>query len=403
VKVEAPDNPVMFGYGESAVRPGYGPQPTIYYYGGPALHTVGSDVTILATYGGPVTQRSTPKVSNIWGAPAIVATNYYEGKVVLFGPHPEWPGPGARMYAQALYYVASKPKSSVLEPPPTTALSEAAISDRAGAIRSTVGQIKPVLEETTRTAAEIVNFRAGDHYNPIGLWYDESLMTYCKELYTQLNDVQRYATKFQYEYSKLNILKGMVQNNPELLSLVQYSQNMISDFFNYTANLPAEGHKIEDTDWTGAGPFEAFDAIDEPTTFEQFTHIFQHVKNDTVQICLPFAENYTKRFQEYESLRIQNETAYTPEVNATLSELYLNISSSWPAGDLYKGMYTFRHPLDLLQYKIDYHLLNIITLADRTMEIVSYDEFALATAVGPWNYASAEMQAFMAHLEGAII
>jgi hypothetical protein len=45
----------------------------------------------------------------------------------------------------------------------------------------------------------------------------------------------------------------------------------------------------------------------------------------------------------------------------------------------------------------------MITLADRTAEVISHMEFALATAVGPWNYALAEMQAFFAHPEGAFM
>jgi len=403
IKVEQPTHPVMFGYGSSAVRPGYGPETTIYYYGGPAMHTIGSNATVLARYAGPVTQKDTPKVNDLWGSASIVAADYYQGKVVVFGPHPEWPGPGARLYAQALYHVANIAKPSRLEPKTFSSMSEADISERVTAIRATVGQIKPLLEETTRVAAKIVNLRVGDHYHPLGLWYDESVLSFAKELYSQLNDAQRYTVKFQYEYTKLNALKSMVQNDAQLSNLIDYAQNMISSFFNLTANLPKEPHTIAVTDWTGSGPFEPFDSQHEPTSFEMLTHVFEHINNETSKVLYPYALNYSTQFREYESLRIQNQTAYTPQVNQTLCDLYLNMSASWPAGPLYRGMYTFRHTLDLMQYKVDYHLLNILTLADRTMEILSYVDFALARAVGSFNYAFAEIQAFLAHPEGAFI
>ena len=56
-----------------------------------------------------------------------------------------------------------------------------------------------------------------------------------------------------------------------------------------------------------------------------------------------------------------------------------------------------------MQYKIDYHLLNLLTLADRIIEIISYVDFALATAVGPFNYTFVELQAFLARPEGPFV
>jgi len=403
IEVEESDHPVMFGYGANAARPGYGPKTTVYYYGGPAMYDVGYNATILAKYSGPVTQKITEKVSNILGEAAIISADYYSGKAVLFGPHPEWPGPGARLYAQALYYVANIPKPSRLEPNTSVPVPSMISADRVGKITSTVSQIKPILEETTRTAAKIVNMRAGDHYHPLGLWYDESVLAYSKELHNQLNEIQRAAVKFQYEYFKLNVLENMVGNDPESLQLINYAKAMINSFFNLTENLPSEPHSIDETDWTGAGPFEPFEPEDEATTFEDFVSIFQYINNETSAALYPYAKDYSKLFAEYERLRIQNETAYTPEVNATLADLYMNITSSWPAGPLYKGMYTFRHTLNIMQYKIDYHLLNLLTVADRTSEVISCVEFALAIKVGSWNYALAEMQAFLAYPSGPFV
>lgn len=407
LNVTQPNNPVMFGYGQSAVRPGYGPMPTMYYYGGPAFTNVSSGVTVLATYGAPVTQKATAKVSDIWGAPAILETNYGRGKVVTFGPHPEWPAggdPGARMYAQTLYYVANIPKPDPLGSPPSTTLSAAAISDHVNAITSTVAQIKPVLDDITRTADDIVNMRVGDHYNPVGLWYDQVLLEYSQAMYSQLNTIQATAVKLQYEYAKLDALKGMVQNNPQQEGLITYSQEMISKFFNYTANLPLDPMIIPSTDWTGMGPFANFTVADEATTFGQLTQLFVRVNNETSNVLLPFAKSYLPLYNEFNTLYEENLTSFTPSINATLASLYMNITESYPAaGPLYRGMDTFEHTLDIVQYKIDENLLNIQTLGDRTMEIVSQSDYALASAVGPFAYASAQLQAAWAYPEGALL
>jgi glutamine amidotransferase-like uncharacterized protein len=401
IDVEQPNHPVMFGYGPEAIRPGYGPQTTIYYLGGPAMYNVGLNATVLATYANPITQEAMSSVSNQWGAAAVISADYYEGKVVVFGPHPEYPGPCARLYAQALYYAANVPKPSHLDPIENDVMSETAISERVGTIRSTVSQIKPILDEATRTASKIVNMRVGDIYHPIGIAVDVHLLSFCKELYAQLNDIQRYAVKFQYEYSKLNVLKGMVQNDSQLTNLIEYSQAMISSFYNLTANLPPEEHVIFETHWSGIGPFPPF--TDDATKFEELVNAFKYVNNETTSVLYPTVQDFAEVVREYDRLIVQNQTSYTPEVNTTLTEYFQNITAQYPAGIQLKTYYTVFHTLDIVQYKIAYHIFNILTLADRTMEIISHVEFALATAVGSWNYASAEIQAFIAHPEGAFL
>jgi glutamine amidotransferase-like uncharacterized protein len=403
IDVQQPNHPVMFGYGPGAARPGYGPETTIYYLGGPAMYDVGANATVLATYAGPVTQETMPGVSNQWGAAAVIAADYYNGKVVVFGPHPEYPGPCTRLYAQTLYYVANVPKPSRLEPESTESMNEAAISEHTGVIRSTVDQIKPILEETTRTASNIVNMRTGDIYHPFGIAVDVNLLSFSKELYSELNDLQRYAVKFQYEYSKLNVLRDMVQNDPQLVSLTNYAQTMISSFFNSTANLPPEQHVIFETHWAEIGPFPPFTQEYEASKFEELINAFKYVNNETKSILYPTVQNYSTLVREYDRLKIENQTAYTPEVNATLADLFQTLSAQYPAGAMIKTYYTLFHTLDIVQYKIAYHIFNLLTLADRTMEIISYTEFALAAAVGSWNYASSEIQAFMTHPEGAFL
>ncbi|MCK9439895.1 MAG: BPL-N domain-containing protein [Methanothrix sp.] len=117
-------HPVMFGYGQNAVLPGYGPRVAVEYFGGPSMFNLGSSVTVLARYSAPINQISCERVQDIWGSAAIVSSNFGSGKVILFGPHPEWPGPCHRMYAQALYYVSCQPKPSNLKRICSQALSE---------------------------------------------------------------------------------------------------------------------------------------------------------------------------------------------------------------------------------------------------------------------------------------
>lgn len=204
-------------------------------------------------------------------------------------------------------------------------------------------------------------------------------------------------------YSKLSTLKGMVQSDGRataLSDLVDYSQKMISDFFSLTSNLPPEPHTLTETDWMGAGPFMPFTAADEAVKFEDFSDIFDYVNNETKASLYPLAQNFSVVYKQYDQLSRQNESACTPELNQTLSDLYANITCSWPASIYYQAIYSFYHTLDIVQYKIAYHLLNMLTLADRVSEVISYVEYALSSAVGPWNYASAEIQAFFAHPQG---
>ncbi len=390
LNVTVPNHPVMFGYGPTAVRPGYDRAP-VYYYGGPAMYDVGTNATILATFGSPITQLDSPYVHNIWGSAAIVTAIYGEGHTVGFSPHPEWPGPTSRLYAQALYFVSRQPKASSLEPSSTIPASITA--DRVSAITSTVAQIKPVLEETMRVATSIVNLRVGDHYHELGIFYDSSVTTYAHDIYEQLNDIQRSALRFQYEFYKLNSLKAMV-TDPTALAMIDEAQGMIESWFNLTENLPSEPHVIPSTDYTGMGPFTPFGVANEATNFTGLVSIFEYINNETITVLLPLAQNYSVRLQEYNEVKYLNQTAYTPEVNATMFQLFNNISAT---AIKTRTMNSFSHTLKIMQYKIDYHLLNIITIGDRTREILSFVDHALAGLVGAWSYGIVELQAYIVY------
>lgn len=401
--IAAPDHPVMFGYGPDAKRPGYGPKTTMYYYGGPAMWDIGDSVTVLARYGAPVTQRTPEKVKDIWGAAASVTQDHGKGKIVIFGPHPEWPGPAGRMYAQALYYVSSVPVESHIERSSSKESSNSIDSNRVKAITSSVQKIKPMLASSTRIAAEMVNLRAGDHYHPLGLWYDESIMAYGQAMYSHVNRIKTDAVKFQYEYKKLSLLREMLRDDPELRESIDYAQAMIEAFFESTENLPPEPHVIEETDWTGAGPFEPFTSENDAKRFEDLVSVFDFLLREIKTVDLPCALDYAESFRKYERARVEHAITGTTEAKEKMDTLYVEMSASWPAGPLYKSMYTMRHTLDIMQFKTDYHLLNILTIGAKTREVLSMTNFAAAQALGSHRYALASTKAFISHPIGGVL
>ncbi len=399
IGVTKEDHPVMFGYGSDAVRPGYGPETPIYYYGGPAMHSLGEETEKLAEFSNPITQVTPDLVKNIWGNAAIVAQDYGEGKTVLISPHPEWPGPAGRIFAQALYYNSSKEKPSWQDANLSTDLPDEISSERVANITKSVDEIKPYLEDTARVASEIVNLRAGDHYHPLGLWYDEPLRMHANDIYDKLKFMERSALKFEYEYYKLNLIKQRVKDDPRLLETVEYSQAMIDKFFTLAEKLSSEPHFIYEDHWTGAGPFEPFGEY-EPSSFTDFPAVFKYIDEEVNEIVLPFVENYAVLFNDYKELQREYEIDPSPELKLELENMENMIAASWPAGPLYKGMYTLRHTLDIMQYKVNYHLLKLVSHADRVEEVLSLNNYILADSLGQFSNTYITLRSLFAHPGG---
>lgn len=385
LEVTQPHNPVMFGYGGSAVRHGHGFTPTMYYWGGPAMFNEGSSVTVLSRYLGPTSpnQTTSDKVKDIWGSAAIVTTDYGSGKVVLFGPHPEWPDPDGyvqdgRMYAQALYYVASQPRPSPLPPgsaePPRTIAAE-----RVRAITETVSQAGPVLADITEMATTLDTLQIGGTYHPLGLWHGKTVLVYAQALQEQMNGLAHDALMFSHEYRRLEMLKSSACHDPQALRLIKSSQSTIEQFFAFAENLPPEPHVIAQTDWTGDGPFQPYPVEMEAKAFPDLLWAVAYVQQELRDFDLPIATAYQTTLAGYDALRAQYLANPTPGNKQAMDESYLAISSSWPAGPMYRGMYTLKHTLDVMQYKIDTHLLNLLTRAQVAKERLSVSGYALAT------------------------
>jgi glutamine amidotransferase-like uncharacterized protein len=386
--ITQPQNPVMFGYGTNAVRPGYA-TPAMYYWGGPAMFNEGSSVTVLARYLSPAAgQTTSDKVKDIWGAAAVVTTDYELGKVVLFGPHPEWPGAGpvTRMYAQALYYVSTVPKASSLEPSSVTNLPATISAGRVQAITRTVAQARPLLTDSIRKATTLNNLPLGGTYHPLGLWYGGSVLVYSQALKGQMDELSRDARTLQQEYARLNKLKSRLANDPQALQWIATSQAYIEQFFSYAENLPSESHVIAETDWTGAGPFKPYAVENEAKSFPDLLWAYSYLQQEIRNVDLPVASAYAPLLAEYDALRAAYLLDPTSANKQAMDDKYMAISSSWPAGPMYKGMYTLRHTLDIMQYKVDTHLLNLLTRAERAKEVLSISKYALADKLVSWKH-----------------
>lgn len=401
LEIEQTDHPVTFGYGRDAIRPGYGDRTTMYYYGGPAMHDLDEEVVSLATYAAPVTQITGEKVSNIWGATAVATQEFGDGNAVLFGPHPEWPGPCARMYAQALYFTAKLDVDTTIVPV-TTAVPGSIDNARVSAITDTVADIKPILEDITRMAADIVNLKAGDHYHPLGMWYDEPIMVYGQTVYDHLNEIQGDARKFQFEYRRLSLLLEKAESE-QTRAQIQHALDMIELFYQTTENMKINDKVVGKTDWSGAGPFERFPDEKEPTTFTALTPVFEFMKMDMETSAVPYAYDYAELFFQYEELRLIADLEGTEEAEAACDALYDQMASESPAGDMYVVQAALAHVLKTMQYKADYPLLNIMTVAHRVSEVISTANYAAALDVGSTAYAAATARAFIEHPIGGIL
>jgi hypothetical protein len=384
LEITAPQNPVMFGYGASAVRPGYGPMPTMYYWGGPAMFNLGSGATALARYANPTNQTVPDKVKNIWGEAAVVAADYGQGKAVVFGPHPEWPdaGPCGRMYAQALYYVAKQAPIASSPAPAAGNLPALISASRVQAITGTVNSARPVLNESIQMAKTLNNLKLGEFYHPLGLWYEEPVLVYTQALKGQMDELSRDAALFALEYARLSALKPRVAGNPQALAWIKTTQAYIEQFFQYAENLPAESHVIETTPgWGVAGPFVPY--TDETKKFPDLLYSFSYVKQEIKDFDLPVAQAYEPLLAQYDALRAAYLADPTDANKQAMDAEYLALSA-WP-GPMYAGMYTLQHALDIMQYKVDTHLLNLLSRADQAKAVLSVSEQGLSGLVRNWK------------------
>ncbi len=398
ISVNMPDHPVMFGYGPSATRPYYGPEVLLLYYGGPAFTNVSSGITVLGNYSSPWFQDTVAmgRTNNIWDEPAIIAANYGSGNCVLFGPSIDYGLPrGTRLWAQASFWVAQKRIDISPLDPATTAHNPPEILDsRVNAILSTYNDIEPYLESLVNISIDIIGLGGGNPFNPVGYWFDFVFVNYGWELSNRLNTIKRDAVRFQNEYYELSLFRNSVPES--MKDMIDYALALIDSFFNYSESFPSEYHLIADSDWTG-NTFAPY--VGDASNFTELTDLFVFVENETDALLYPSAVDYTQDYYiVYNEILALNKTApgsiptnetlvswgfnlttYAgSNVTTLLIAFYNNITSPWPAGSLYKMHNMFYHTLDVCQFKIDTHLINIMLIGERVREVCSYLNYAVA-------------------------
>ncbi len=135
-------------------------------------------------------------------------------------------------------------------------------------------------------------------------------------------------------------------------------------------------------------PGAPYPVANEAKAFPELLWAFSYVDQEIRDSDLPMAKAYETTLAGYDTLRAAYLANPTAANKQAMDASYLAIASSWPAGPLYQGMYTLRHTLDILQYKIDTHLLNLLTRAERAKEVLSSSEYALSQEVPSWKPVS---------------
>jgi hypothetical protein len=119
----------------------------------------------------------------------------------------------------------------------------------------------------------------------------------------------------------------------------------------------------------------------EAKSFPDLIWSFSYLQQEIRDFDLPVALQYVPTLAAYDALRAVYLHDPTPANKEAMDASYMAISASWPAGPMYQGMYTLRHTLDIMQYKVDTHLLNLLTRAQRAKEVLSASEYALGDKV----------------------
>ncbi|MFZ2472872.1 MAG: hypothetical protein WAW52_13170 [Methanothrix sp.] len=212
----------------------------------------------------------------------------------------------------------------------------------------------------------MVKLGAGDRSNPLSIWYDKTLLTFTKELMDQMSEIARQSREFQQEYGRLSSMASCFCDNPRALLWISYSRSMIEQFFAYAENLPPASHRTADS------------LPCDPQRFSDLLSTIMYVADEIQKIDMPCTVKYARLLHNYEILRASCIAGKTEENKRAMDEMYLKITSFHPPGPMYKTMNTLRRTLDVVQYKIEAHLLNLLTLADSAGEAIAMTDYALA-------------------------
>ncbi len=190
--ITMPEHPVMFGY--------EGKVPLVYWWGPIFSSEVGENVSVLATISAPSPdiQMPSPEITRITGVtpsiielnqsigkPAILATNYGHGKVVLASPHPESPDSeySFRLVANEVFFVTSF-SDSPKQPKPSAGFKSDYLLNSIN--------IEEVLREIEIAKEMVQDFSDKDTlvYGSVA----ESMLLYLKDSVNRLKKIKRFDT-----------------------------------------------------------------------------------------------------------------------------------------------------------------------------------------------------------------
>jgi hypothetical protein len=267
------------------------------------------------------------------------------------------------MYAQAIFYVARQPRPSLRQETSghrfISQQFQASVSMQQTdfmqqSVQQTTAEAAPVLDRCIKLCERIANLGAGDRKEPLGVWYDKTLLTFAKAIKSQTDEIKTNAQDLYHDYERLDSMAVCFADNPKALEWIFQSKSMINQFFNYAASLP----------------------------ISELLTVMISLEEEIEKVDLPCIERYAELLHHYMSLQKicmddtrTNDT--TLKVRCSLEKLHQEISSWQPPGHMYRAMETLRHTLDVMQYKIDIHLLNLLTLADQAKDMQSLTDYAM--------------------------
>jgi len=429
LNVTRPDHPTMFGLGPGATRFGY-QYPQVFYFGGDTLEDLTANETVVATFKEPTSQNTNNPLEekyshrfygeyDNWGYRhgAVIVSTYGSGRCVYWGPHPECAGmygdaTNLRVWSNAIYWAAQNEKPLIeaerhiryMEQPVVANLPSNIESSSVDLVIRSVDALKVETDRAIRAASETCQFVPNDQYLVMGAYAvsPHDYLEWMQNMYRLENELRRTAINFQYEYDKLNLLKGVGQNNPALLALVNDAQAKIVTFFNMTINLdlrPTDpkisliasfNDPITKVNYT-------FPECPDPTTVEDLVQPMGAVADEIEMLMAPHQKDMSILLGKLQEASRNYDETLDPTYKEQIANLTSQLKSSYR--DYGVGPSGKPHPYDVLQFRIGYHLFNLCQWADRTREAIQYLNSIFATAY-PLDHVNAELMAFLSHPAG---
>jgi hypothetical protein len=317
-----------------------------------------------------------------------------------------------RLYANCIYWAAQNEKPLVeaeghiryMEQPGVADLPNSIESSSVDLITRSVDALKVETDRAIRAASHACQLVPNDQYLGFASYATSphDYLEWLQNTYNLENELRRAAINFQYEYYKLNILKGAAQGNPTLLALINDAQAKIVTFYNMTTNLnlrPTDPKIVIIKSFVnpGTGVNYTFTECPDPTTVEDFAHSMDVIADELETLMIPHQQDMSVLVGQLREAA-QN---YDETLNLVYKEQTQNLTGQLKLcyRDYGVGPSGKPHPYDVLQYRIGYHLFNLLMWGDRTKEAILYVDSIMAHNY-PMDYLKAELSAFVAYPAG---